>query len=116
MMSLGNEFFELKEEHIKLASKMWVGWQDCEFGAPEIDPKRPYGNSDVLEDIAEILGLELFEDVDNEKHLSKHQDELCNKLHKEMETALQIILRCKTFETGLYVTEKYMSSWHKAVS
>jgi hypothetical protein len=47
--------FTLTENHLKLLQKMWVGWSTCEFGAPEIDPKRPYGNSDVIGDIHEIL-------------------------------------------------------------
>ena len=37
--------FEVKPEHIKLIKKMCISWQDCEFGAPAIDCKRPYGNS-----------------------------------------------------------------------
>jgi len=50
-----NKQFELKQEHLTLLKKANVGWQDCEFGAPEINPKRPYGNSGVLEDMFEIL-------------------------------------------------------------
>ena len=45
----------LTEEHIKLLRNMYVGWGYCEFGAPEIDPKRPYGNSHVIGDIHTIL-------------------------------------------------------------
>jgi len=38
--------FELTEQHLKLIRRMTVRYNDyCEFGAPEIDPKRPYGNS-----------------------------------------------------------------------
>ena len=44
--------FEVKEEHLALLRKMSVGWHDCEFGAPEIDPKRLFGNSNVLQDVA----------------------------------------------------------------
>ena len=47
----------MKEEHLKLLKEMYVGWNECEFGAPEIDPKRPYGDSDVYEDMNKILGL-----------------------------------------------------------
>lgn len=50
--------FNLKEEHIKLLRAMYVGWSDCEYGAPEIDPKRPYGNSYVEGDVHEILTSE----------------------------------------------------------
>ena len=35
--------FWLKEEHIKLLRAAYVQWNNCETGAPEIDPKRPYG-------------------------------------------------------------------------
>ncbi len=49
--------FTLKPEHVKLLRRMYVDWDDCEFGAPEIDPEQPYGNSDVEQDMIEILGL-----------------------------------------------------------
>ena len=47
--------FTVTDEHLKLLRGAYVGWDDCEFGAPAIDCKRPYGNSDVIADIAEIL-------------------------------------------------------------
>jgi len=34
--------FELKEEHLKLLRNMNVSWDECEFGAPAIDCKKPY--------------------------------------------------------------------------
>lgn len=80
------KIFELKEEHIKLLKKAYVGWQDCEYGAPEIDPKRPYGNSYVSGDIADILNF----DVEDE--LTDKQEDLAWDFHKETEIALQIIL------------------------
>jgi len=49
--------FEITREHLKLLKNMYVGWDDCEFGAPNIDPKRPYGNSDVINDIANALSI-----------------------------------------------------------
>lgn len=106
--------FELRPEHVKLLSSAYVYWEGGEFGAPSIDCKRPYGNSSVIEDIAEILGLEQFEDADGEKHLSKEQVELCEKLHGETEQALQIVLSTKSFEPGIYVREQYeQTSWTK---
>ena len=105
------EEFELTEQHIKLLSNAIIGWQDCEFGAPEIDPKRPYGNSSVLLDIAELLGekgslcphcSEPIKDIDEEKY---------NQLHRETETALEVILSVKSFEPGIYVCDGH--SWKK---
>jgi hypothetical protein len=99
--------FVLKPEHILLLKNAYVGWNDCEFGAPEIDPKRPYGNSSVRLDIAEILGLELFEDAEGEKHLSAEQKKYIDDLHRDTQTALQIVLRNFEIKPGEYHTDKY---------
>lgn len=80
---------KIKPEHIKLAKRMYVQWQDCEYGAPEIDPKRPYGNSDVEGDIAEILGWE----VDEENGLTTKQSNAAEALHREMEQVIQHALK-----------------------
>jgi hypothetical protein len=82
--------FVIGEEHLKLARRMFVGWQDCETGAPEIDPKRPYGNSDVPGDIHELLTGE-FVDGD-EVVLNRAQKQEYLALHQTMETVLQIML------------------------
>ena len=89
------EKFTLTKTHLKLLRRFEVGWQDCEFGAPEIDPKRPYGNSDVEEDMREIL-----------PELSLN-DEKCRSLHKETQNALQIVLRMGGFKVGNYEREEY---------
>ncbi len=85
---------------------MHVGWSNCEFGAPEIDPKRPYGNSWVIGDIHEILTGEDLEE------LTESQEEEYRQLHEQTQTALQIILSTGKFEEGLYMlTEPYSSTW-----
>lgn len=44
---------------------MHIGYDAwTEFGAPEVDPKRPYGNSNVYLYLAEILGIEPGVDED----------------------------------------------------
>ena len=107
--------FELTEEHLKLLQRMYVGWQWCETGAPEIDPKRPYGNSAVEADIAEILGFELF-DYDEDEDYGEYNEEAlqrAEKLHLETMIALQIVLKTQSFEPGMYRrTVKYnTTSW-----
>lgn len=42
-------------DHLTLLKESCWSWDDCEFGAPSMDPKRPYGNSDVEDDLAEHL-------------------------------------------------------------
>lgn len=102
--------FELTEDHVKLARKMYVSWWDCETGAPCIDPKRPYGNSYVPGDVAEILGYETNEDGD----LTEDQEERAIALHEEMQTALQVILSSGSFEPGSYAkADRYGNDWKK---
>ena len=49
--------FEVTEDHLKLVQRMYWQWDDHAYdGAPAVGLKRPYGNSDVMYDIAQILG------------------------------------------------------------
>lgn len=101
--------FLLTEDHLKLIRHMHVGWQDCEFGAPEINPKRPYGNSSVILDIAEILDIDLPEDVEDcDENILLYM----NRVHRETEDALQIVLQYGHIP-GIYQCEKYSNKWKK---
>lgn len=94
--------FTLTPVHLKLIRRMNVGYdEDTEYGAPEIDPKRPYGNSDVEDDIREIVGKKL-------------SNEDCLKLHKETTKALQIFLLNASLEPGKFVRSNYYSDDWKA--
>ena len=104
------ERFEVTEQHLLLARQMNVGWQDCEFGAPEIDPKRPYGNRDVVGDIGEILGEK---PAGQDEEWSDKQSEQFTKLHHEMRQALQVFLDTAKFEPGAYEREPYGGTWEK---
>ena len=111
--------FIITEDHIILLTNMYVSWEDCEYGAPAIDCKRPYGNSAVVLDIAELLGwrtkeeLEEIYENDDSGDLDKLHDRAW-KIHKEMETVLQIVLKTKSFEPGAYHrSENYFTDWNK---
>jgi hypothetical protein len=106
------KLFILKEEHIKLLRQMNVWWDDCEFGAPSINCKRPYGNSDVYGDIAKILGIK-GTIVDNEIEFSEEEIDIMENLHKETETALQIVLITGEFLPGEYVADISGSNWKR---
>jgi len=77
--------FKLTEQHITLLRNMYVRWNKCETGAPEIDPKRPYGNSYVPGDIHELLTGE-------DSELTEEEEKNYLKLHRETEEALRIFL------------------------
>jgi len=99
------EIFTLTDEHLKLLRAMCIGWQDCEYGAPEVDPKRPYGNSSVEPDIHEILTGE------TDYELTDAQRGRYAALHRETEKALQIVLSTGEFEPGRFRREPYSSKW-----
>ena len=88
------------EDHIKLLRRAYITWEDCEFGAPAIDCKRPYGNSSVLIDIAEILGIAIPKEDDWE--WPEGVEARMRQLHRETQTVLQIILSTGEMKPGLY--------------
>ena len=107
--------FTLTHEHVALLKRMFVEWQDDPYeGAPAINIKRPYGNSGVLEDVAEIIGLTQSEDDDGEKHWPKGTSERCMSLHRQTEKALQVCLTAQTFEPGEYVADDWLRNWRRA--
>jgi hypothetical protein len=103
-----NDTFELKDEHILLLQSMYWEYSDCETGAPAVDCKRPYGNSYVPPDVAEILGIELSDDDDKREE----QETEVMQFHYGTHTALEIILQFKSFKTGTF--KKVKDGWdHK---
>lgn len=110
-MSQAREF-TLTAEHVTLLRHAVVSWEDCEFGAPAIDCKRPYGNSDVIGDMVELLEVEGHRDQWGEDMISDADTFHLIELHRELETALQIVLGCGTFHPGRYVrSETWRNDW-----
>lgn len=89
--------FVVQKEHIKLLQNAVVRWEDCEFGAPAIDCKRPYGNSGVYEDMCEILDIP-FESMDKD---------YLRSLHAGTSNALQILLVRGNLVPGRYTSTDY---------
>jgi hypothetical protein len=107
--------FTVTEDHLKLMRHFWVRWGEVEYGAPEIDSKRPYGNSDVVNDIAEILGWEVpGDDYDWDDPEYGELRARARKIHEETMTALQIALRVGYFKAGNYEKpNSYSEDWRE---
>jgi len=106
--------FTLTQQHVDLLHRMNVRWNDEAYeGAPEIDAKRPYGNSDVWRNVAEIIGIAPVIDDDGERHWPQGTREACMALHRETGKALQVCLSAKTFEPGEYVADDYRDNWRR---
>lgn len=102
--------FTVTHEHLKLLQRMWVRWDDCEYGAPAIDSKRPYGNSDVEGDIAEILGWEY--DKDHWDGMPSDLRDVASSIHSEMKTVLQILVVNLHIYVGKYERpDRYGTNW-----
>lgn len=105
--------FEVTAQHLTLLRAAYVSWNDDEFGAPSIDPKRPYGNGDVYRDMAELLDYPNWE-ADDREYSPLERDELA-RLHKETATVLQIILATGEMRPGRYRAEPYQATtWRRA--
>lgn len=104
--------FTLTSEHLKLLRAAYVDWSGCEWGAPMIDCKRPYGNSGLIESIAEVLGEESLCPHCGESTVELDRDRYL-KLHAETQTALQIVLRVGEFREGAYRADDYSENWKR---
>lgn len=93
--------FELTTDHIKLLRSGNVWWDGAECGAPGIDPKRPYGDSDVYFSIADILELQYADE----------HDDWFTQIHRQTETALQIVLATGQFLPGTYEATGCNNKW-----
>lgn len=105
--------FTVTEDHLTLLRNAYVDWDDMEFGAPRIDPKRPYGNSNVVGDIARLLYPDVVVELDDETAedwLDENEDSL-TRIRRETQTVLQIAIATGEFRAGVYVRERYNSPW-----
>jgi hypothetical protein len=107
--------FTVTEEHLRLLRRAYVTWTNAEFGAPEIDCKRPYGNSDVYTDIAEILGIPEVEWSDEDMGVLPEAEWRFLRLHVETGVVLQIALATGEFRPGNYVRDgRWSGTWKRA--
>lgn len=94
--------FRILPEHLTLLRNMYWRWDDTEFGAPAVDSKRPYGNSSVYSDLAEILGVKGEDTSNGYEELTEEQEAYLWKLHRETETVLEILISSGMMHPGLY--------------
>lgn len=87
---------EITREALKLLKNANWEWSNCEAGAPSIDCKRPYGNSNVAGDVAELLGL----DWDGEDEAM--EDRLLGHHHETLGALTEILRTLPTTFGGTY--------------
>lgn len=105
--------FTLTEVHLKLLRHAYVAWAgDEQWGSPGISTVHPYGNGDVVDDVLRIIGRTPNPDYDD---WSRSEKDLAWALHRETETALQIVLVTGAFEPGVYAKRNTYAqrSWER---
>ena len=102
--------FTITERHLKLLRKMYVICDNAELRAPMVCQHRPYGSSNITNDIGDILDMPSVS-VDGEKRYIDDVQEEMYKLHEETAIALQICLRMGEFEVGEFHTKNWGHDW-----
>lgn len=94
--------FQLKEEHIELVRRLNLKiYEEGTYGhgfAPEIDPKRPFGNSYMLGDVFEIMKIR----PDADGKYSEDDTLAAYLLLAQLPAAYQAMMHHKTFHPGTY--------------
>lgn len=104
------DYFDLLPEHVALlkASNVSNRLSSGEYGAAEIDCKRPYGNSIGIEEgMARIVGIPLVDD----EYLTHEGRLRVEQLHAQTPIALQVVLTAQSFKPGLYRCKRYDNKW-----
>jgi hypothetical protein len=110
------EKFTITEDHLKLAKRSHfhhdTSW--FQYGAPAVGQKRPYGNSDVVGDISEILGWDVTTREDDGDYPVWAKTKAL-AVHEQMATVFQIAACTLKFEVGEYkMLERFkVTSWEK---
>lgn len=103
--------FEVLPDHLKLFRH--ANFQTFSDATVAIDPKRPFGNSAYLDDIAEIIELELFEDAGGDKHLTGEQERLCEQRYRELKNFFDILCQFGEIPSGSYTRFASYQPWRK---
>lgn len=98
--------FEITEDHLTLLAAADFFEDDCEFGAPAMHPKRPYGNSGVVLDLAELLipGWDDMTEQRQEDVLAEQEDRLV-RVHRDLSSVLNVATSARSFKPGVYERE-----------
>ena len=106
--------FTITKNHLKLLNRTLITFNPSVNGALSADLKRPYGNSDYLYDVAEIIGMR-DPDLDDYQELTEDEEYELLVLHQETSIALQICLIMQEFRVGEFKKKDFFDSlsWYR---
>jgi hypothetical protein len=116
-LNLAREF-TVTEDHLKLLRHLCDGglyWDPGEgYGVPWFNPKKPYGNSEVPQDVARIVEAPDTDWESNEwgdRGLRAEAEDRYLRLHVEAGIALKIALATGEFRPGHYTRTGGSNDW-----
>ncbi|MBN1934604.1 MAG: hypothetical protein JW934_08055 [Anaerolineae bacterium] len=112
------DVFFLEEYHLKLIQRLCIfpycgEKRDWGYPVPAVGFNRPFGNSDVIGDVAEIVGVEPEGDpIDDEYQVfSEAQEKYLLGLIAEVTTALLVCTSNLSFQPGVYARQGAWDDW-----
>lgn len=111
-------YFEVTSDHLNLVKRMnFRNEVLLGMNLPALDAKRPFGNSDIVADVLEIIGAipegEDFHDWIN--NLSSEEfDNVRKRVFKlidQLPTVLTILAQNLSITTGVYVSERFFENY-----
>lgn len=111
--------FTVTGQHLALLRRASIAWCALEpYGSPAVDPNRPYGNSSVFGDIAEITDPDGFaaawpDEAAYAAYMTAGEERFL-RLHVETMVALRIALSAGEFKAGRYTRPQRFGPWRYA--
>jgi len=104
--------FDVTEEHLRLLPALSLRWDD-EYDVPGVDPKRPYGAMTwYTVEMAVRLGEAPPKDETGRAIMSDAEEARLERLHREMQPAMQIFLRYADLGPGAF--RRSAAGWQPA--
>lgn len=107
--------FKLTQEHIALMKELRFYYEDdCEYGGPSVDMKRPFGNSgrtQIVRDMAEALGIPDDKVCDRDGELIEPEASRIEGIYRELPKAIECVFRSGSMEPGIFEAPRYTSKW-----
>lgn len=111
MVLMSIKTFTVTEQHCKLYARLHFYVSDTDYGDWIVtNAKRPFGNSNVYGDMAEILEIEQ-PDWESGEQWSDEQERVFDELYIDLATVCEIASRVGYCYPGEYEAESYSTRW-----
>lgn len=106
--------FEVTDAHLRLLRAFSLEWDEA-YDVPRVDPKRPYGGTTWhTAEMATHLGEPPEKDAEGRAILTDEQEARLERLHREMQPAMQIFLRYGDLGPGPFRQSEGTVGWKPA--